>query len=75
MPLEKGETVYALYPGDGHYYEATVEALTAPRLCSVYVDDETFSDEMPTENIIVSSFCYLCFALESCMLELGGNAT
>uniref|UniRef100_A0A5K3EXQ7 JmjC domain-containing protein n=2 Tax=Mesocestoides corti TaxID=53468 RepID=A0A5K3EXQ7_MESCO len=52
VPLEPGDPVYALYPGNGRYYNAVAVELAAPRVCKVVFQDGTFSRDTPSDCII-----------------------
>ncbi|VDM15655.1 unnamed protein product [Hydatigera taeniaeformis] len=51
-PLQPGDMVYALHPGDGHYYRAVALTLAGPRVCKVAFPDGTFSRDTPSDCII-----------------------
>ncbi|KAL5969796.1 putative lysine-specific demethylase 4B [Taenia solium] len=51
-PLQPGDTVYALHPGNGRYYRAVAVTLAGPRLCKVVFPDGTFSRDTPSDCII-----------------------
>lgn len=61
VPLEPGDMVYALYPGNGKYYKAMASELAIPRICKVAFQDGTFSRDTPPECILVSLLCSFCF--------------
>ncbi|CDS37276.1 Transcription factor JmjC domain containing protein [Echinococcus multilocularis] len=51
-PLQPGDMVYALHPGNGRYYKAVAVKLTGPQLCKVVFPDGTFSRDTPSNYIV-----------------------
>ncbi|VDL91545.1 unnamed protein product [Schistocephalus solidus] len=53
VPLEPGDSVYALDSATGHYYPARAEELLVPSVCKVAFFDGTFSRDTPIDCILV----------------------
>uniref|UniRef100_A0A0V0J8J0 Putative lysine-specific demethylase 4B n=2 Tax=Schistocephalus solidus TaxID=70667 RepID=A0A0V0J8J0_SCHSO len=52
VPLEPGDSVYALDSATGHYYPARAEELLVPSVCKVAFFDGTFSRDTPIDCIL-----------------------